>query len=150
MIILMGGKKMKNKKRVIAIILLLVFVIIVFSGCLKMETFPVDTGPPDNNDDYSRIDLTGEVGFPLCLTKDHMFVYDTVSHENWSDYEFIKSVTYPSHYVKFFRGSLGYWDLKLHVTYYVRAVAYCYNFKKPYDDYVDGYYQGEEKTFKIY
>jgi hypothetical protein len=131
---------------IIPIILLLVFVIAIFSGCLTMETFPVATITPEVSYEYHRIDLTGEVGVPFCKAKERMFVYDTVPHENWSDYAFrVYDNTSPID--RYFRQGFGFYDLKAGITYYVRAVAYCYDFKKRYIDYKDGYYQGNEKTF---
>jgi hypothetical protein len=99
---------------------------------------------PVVNGDYQYILLIAEVGVPFCKVKDCMFVYDNKSHENWSDYKFRKE---SSLYYYRFHESIPFFEVLPHVTYYVRAVAYCYDFKKPFENYTDGYYQGAEKTF---
>jgi hypothetical protein len=141
-------KLKKNKKMIIPIILLLVFIIPVFSGCVDLKGFPVWTNPPHVNYDFSNINLKGQIGIPFCKAKNHSFVYDTVSHENWTDYPFIVYEPVGPNFI-FIRGFLGFSDITHGITYYVRAVAYCYDFKKPFDKYAEGYYQGNEQTFFV-
>jgi hypothetical protein len=139
----------KNKKMIISIILLLVFIIPIFSGCLLMETFPVETIIPRVNWDYSNVKLTGKIGVPFCKAKNHTLVYDNVSHENWSDYAIKLYIDHVPSGDKFFYGILSFLDLKSGVTYYTRSVAFCYDFEKPFLNYEEGYYQGDEKTFIV-
>ena len=149
-ICLVEGDIMKKKKKmIIPIIFVLIFIIAMLSGCVSPDEFPIATRSPDVSDEYDRIQLKAELGYPFCLAKNHTFVYDTEPHNNWEDYEF-KEVIYnlPNNLRKFFSG-LFFDEVQHGVTYYVRAVAYCYDFKRPFQEYQEGYYQGEERTFYI-
>ena len=77
-----------------------------------------------------------------------MFVYDTESHENWEDYKFNKSDFCPPDGRQY---GINLWfdEVPHKVTCYTRAVAYCYDFKRPFQDYEDGYYQSKEFTFYV-
>jgi hypothetical protein len=146
----MGGfrKIMKKKKMIMPFILLLVFIIPIFSGCVYPKGFPIWTRPTDVNYDFKFVNFKGQVGIPFCMAKNHRFVYDNVSHENWTDYPFIVYDTaFPNDI--FFQEQIGFYDIKHGITYHVRAVAYCYDFKKPFQNYAEGYYQGDEQTFFV-
>jgi hypothetical protein len=142
-------KLKKNKKIIIPIIFVLIFAGVIISGCVDPKGFPVWTISPDVDYWYENIQLIGQVGIPFCKAKNYTFVYDTISHENWSDYAIKKYVDiFPPYYNSFY-GVLIFSQVQYGVTYYVRAVAYCYDFKKPFQNYAEGYYQGDEKTFIV-
>lgn len=139
----------KKKKMIIPIIFLLIFIIAIFSGCLYTDQFPIATGPPSVNYQYINVGLSGYVGVLLCKARDHRFVYDNDSHENWEDYAYVKYADNVPPDEFRYGAHLGFFELKYKTTYYVRAVAYLYDFKYPYQDYEEGFYQGEQKTFYI-
>jgi len=139
----------KRRKILIPIIFVFIFFIAILSGCVDPEHFPIITKQTKVSFEYSHIKLTGEVGVPFCKAKDHMFVYDTESHGNWEDYanrEIVDNVPPDKPRIN---AVLGFNEVQHKVTYFVRAVAYCYDFKKPFDDYEEGYYQGNEQTFYV-
>jgi len=136
----------KRRKILIPIIFVFIFFIAMFSGCYEIETFPVHTEPPEISEMYKNIQLIGEVGVPFCKATSHKFVYDTESHENWEDYAFRRdSWADPNDFR--FHEVIVFCEVAVGVTYYFRAVAYCYDFKRPYEDYEEGFYQGGELTF---
>ena len=137
------------KKVWIASIFALIFTIALFSGCVYTDDFPVATFEISINDIYSMIHLEGAIGVPFCKAKNHTFVLDTESHENWEDYAIKVPVRGMEPTAYLFAKNLFYGDVEHGVTYYVRAVANCYDFKRPFDDYEEGYYQGEDKTFIV-
>ena len=140
---------MMRKKQLIPVIFVLIFIIAMLSGCILTDEFPISTASPSVNYEYINVGLSGYVGVPLCKARDHRFVYDTEPHENWEDYQFIEYADNvpPDDYR--FGAILGVVELQYKTTYYVRAVAYCYDFKYPYQDYEEGFYQGAEETFYI-
>jgi hypothetical protein len=82
------------------------------------------------------------------MAKNHTFVYDTEPHEYWENYSFaIEGRLHPNE--PNFYAKLHFSDIQHDITYYLREVAYYYDFKKSFEDYEDGYYQGKEKTFII-
>ena len=138
-----------NKKRlVIPIAFVLVLNIAMLSGCI-WETVPVETLTPRVEYDFEYVHLKGRVAVPFCKAQNHKFVYDTEPHENWEDYAIKVPVRGMEPTAYLFAKNLFYGDVEHGVTYYVRAVANCYDFKRPFDDYEEGYYQGEDKTFIV-
>ena len=138
----------KHKKMIIPIIFVMIFIIVMLSGCIYREGFPVDTWDPRVKYQYTHVHLLGEVGVPFCKARNHLFVYDTESHEDWEEYQYSRSGSAnPDDHL--FATSLYFYEVQYKVTYYVRGVAYCYDFKYPFKDYEEGYYQGEEVTFYI-
>jgi hypothetical protein len=143
-----GINTKKNKKMVIPIIFVLIFTITNISGCLSLANFPISTWSPIvHYDNSSWVQLAGEIGVSFCKSDNHMFVYDTESHKNWSDYAFRRNNTFFRVFAFF--DELNSSEITHGVTYYVRAVAYCYDFEKPFQDYKERYYQGDEKTFIV-
>jgi hypothetical protein len=142
---------MKKTKIVITIAFALILTIAMFSGCLRGhgDEFPVVTIKPDVSHIYRNVQLRGAVGYLFCKAKNHTFVYDTESHENWEDYAFTLSAGPEPPDAHYFYYILGFSELQEDITYYVRAVVYCYNFKFPYKVYEEGYYQGRDQTFII-
>jgi hypothetical protein len=139
----------KNKKIIIPIIFVLIFVGVIISGCVDPKGFPVWTREPDINYDFYNVGLTGQIGVPFCKAKNHTFVYDIVSHENWEEYAYKMHDDLNPPNAQFFYGRLDFNKIQAGVTYYTRSVAYCYDFKKPFQNYAEGYYQGDEKTFIV-
>ena len=134
-----------NKKRlVIPIAFVLVLNIAMLSGCI-WETVPVETLTPRVEYDFEYVHLKGRVAVPFCKAQNHKFVYDTEPHENWEDYEFKRPVFNTPSYT--FAEKIYFWEVEPGVTYYVRAVAQCYDFKMPFKSYEEGWYQGKELSF---
>ena len=143
----MGKKK---KVILIPIIFVSIFFLSILSGCVDPDTFPIVTKKPDVSHEYQRVQLIGEIGVPFCKAKDHSFVYDTESHDNWEDYEFRKVDDNAPPDCRLFFNTIWFNEVQHKVTYYVRAVAYCYDFKKPYEDYEEKIYQASnEVTFYV-
>jgi hypothetical protein len=134
---------------IISLIFVLIFVGVIISGCVDPKGFPVWTRSPDVSDEFHRVQLIGQIGVQFCKAKNHTFVYDNESHENWKDYLLKEPVTVHDPETQFFYARVGFSEIKAGVTYYVRAVVYCYDFKKPFEKYAEGYYQGDEKTFIV-
>ena len=139
---------MEKKKIVLPILMVIILILVLFTGCVRRD-FPVETGRPDVNRDFARVQLIGFIGVPFCKARNHKFVYDTESHENWEDYQYIESVELVKPNERRFNARLETQELEHKVTYYVRAVAYCYDFKRPFKIFEEGYYSGYEKTFYI-
>ena len=121
----------------------------MLSGCTSLRYFPVETLEPDVSWDFERVHLTGLIGVPFCKARNHTFVYDTESHENWEDYQYKISCEGYSPSSRRFDEGLSTRVLEHEVTYYVRAVAYCYDFKRPFKFFKEGYYTADKETFII-
>ena len=139
---------MEKKKSIFIIIFVLILFLILLSGCIGEGRIPVATIYSHVDWDLELVILYGAIAYPFCKASSTMFVYDTESHENWEDYNYSIGVT-PS---KPYRFTAGIRDdqVQHHITYYFRAVAYCYDFWGPLRNYEEGYYAGMELTFYVY
>ena len=137
------------KKVWIASILALMFTIAMFSGCIFPDEFPVKTIKAFVNPDREVVGLRGGIGAVWCKARHHTLVWDDESHENWEDYEFMEEDENHPPDSRRFAVRLEFSEIQKGVTYYFRAVAYCYDFKRPFKDYEERYYQGEELTFIV-
>ena len=134
------------KKVWIASILALIFTIAIFSGCLGSGKVPVVTLRAYENA-VCRAFAEGQWSV-FCKASDQCFVYDSRSHETWEDYRVIVKADMINHITKRWKSELL--ELLFGVTYYVRVIAYCYNFWGPLKNFEDGWYQGEELSFTNY
>jgi hypothetical protein len=140
---------MKKKKKLLPILIVIILILVLFTGCTSLRHFPITTVEPDVSRDFQRVHLRGIIGVPFCKARNHKFVYDTESHENWGDYQYKISGEVYSNTSRIFTAALYTPDLEHKVTYYVRAVAYCYDFKRPFKIFEEGHYSGDEETFYI-
>jgi hypothetical protein len=140
---------MKRKKILLPILIVIILILVLFTGCTSLRYFPVETLEPDVSWDFERVHLRGYIAVPFCKARGHKFVYDTESHENWEDYQYKISGEVYSPSSRRFDAGLSTRDLEHEVTYYVRAVAYCYDFKRPFKNFEEGHYTGGEETFYI-
>ena len=140
---------MDKKKILLPILMVIILTLVLFTGCTSLRNFPVGTIKPDVSRFFERVHLRGIIGVPFCKARNHTFVYDTESHENWEDYQYKILDTAAGPNQRRFNARLDTWELEHKVTYYVRAVAYCYDFKRPFKIFEEGYYPGDEETFYI-
>jgi hypothetical protein len=140
---------MEKKKKLLPILIIIILILVLFTGCTGQREFPVQTQKPDVSWDFERVQLIGFIAVPFCKACNHRFVYDIESHENWEDYQFTETVDGLSPYESRFNAGISTRDLEHKIMYYVRAVAYCYDFIGRFKDYEEGYYSGSEKTFYI-
>jgi hypothetical protein len=137
---------MKKKKLLIPIVFTVILSVAIFSGCFAIDLLKEPIAAHSDIDNYDqRIDLTGHWSL-LCKAKDFKIVYDKETHDNWEDYNHIRTAGSNEHY-RVFSISLFQRDVDYGVTYYWRAVAYCYDFKGRFRNLEEGIYQTEEQTF---
>ena len=132
---------MDKKKILLPILMVIILILVLFTGCINLNDFPVKTISPSVNYDFNNVQLKGYIAFPFCKSKNYKFVYDTESHENWEEYKHNVSATagpYGGRFVEVMQFS----EFEHKVTYYIRGVAYCYDFRRPFKHYEEGYYAG--------
>jgi hypothetical protein len=115
----------------------------MLSGCYMLRV-PVKTRSAWCDYEYSQSFADGFYSH-YCKVEDPHFVYDTESHEHWTEYRYTRKSAIHDPITGYFRCDFN--GLKSHQDYYTRAVVYCYDCWGPLRNYEDGWYQGEEFYF---